>query len=242
MPKRLAQLAGPTGGGTFAGGPCAGPNMCLADPPAEKGTEMNTQDWLPRSLRTSTIERRLAAGQAVFHRSDRASGVYEIVSGKVRLTRVDAEGRELLLGIACPGDTFAEASLFSPIHCCTAVAMSKAVVRLYPKASLLAEFARNPQSTQAFAALLAHQVMDLRTRLERQNLHSARDRVRHYLATGAEAGTVVLPGTVKDLAGELGLSHEALYRTLSEMEEEGEIARSKGSISLACQVHAANLE
>ena len=80
--------------------------------------------------------------------------------------------------------------------------------------------------------------MDLRTRLERNNLHSARDRVRHYLA-GAEDGAVVLPGTVKDLAGELGLSHEALYRTLSEMEDEGEIARRKGSIRLAYPGHVA---
>ena len=203
---------------------------------------MDIHDWLPRSGRASAIERRLAAGQALFNQCDRASGVYEVVSGKVRLTRVDADGHELLLGIACVGDTFAEASLFTPIHGFSAVAMGKAILRLYPKCSLLAEFARNPQAAQAFAALLARQVIDLRTRLERHNLHSARDRVRHYLAAGAEDGTVVLPGTVKDLAGELGLSHEALYRTLSEMEHEGEIARRKGRITLACPRQGANPE
>jgi CRP-like cAMP-binding protein len=203
--------------------------------------EMDNHDWLPRGSRASAIERRLAAGQALFNQCDRASGVYEVVSGKVRLTRVDAEGHELLLGIACVGDTFAEASVFSPIHGFSAAAMSKAILRIYPKSSLLAEFARNPRAAQAFAALLAHQVIDLRTRLERHNLHSARDRVRHYLTAGAEDGTVVLPGTVKDLAGELGLSHEALYRTLSEMEDKGGIARHKGSIRLACP-HAADSE
>jgi CRP-like cAMP-binding protein len=66
--------------------------------------------------------------------------------------------------------------------------------------------------------------------LERHNLRSARERVRHYLAADANGDIVVLPGTVKDLAGELGLTHEALYRTLSEMEGEGEIARLKGKI------------
>jgi CRP-like cAMP-binding protein len=45
-------------------------------------------------------------------------------------------------------------------------------------------------------------------------------------------GTVVLPGTLKDLAAELALTHEALYRTLSEMEAHGEIARLKGKIRL----------
>ena len=60
--------------------------------------------------------------------------------------------------------------------------------------------------------------------------HTARDRVRHYLYAGADGGAVVLPGTVKDLAGELGLTHEALYRTLSEMEGDGEIARREGKM------------
>jgi len=101
---------------------------------------------------------------------------------------------------------------------------------------VLAELARNPRAAQAYAALLAYQVMDLRTRLERRNLHCARDRVRHYLASASD-GTVVLPGTVKDLAGELGLSHEALYRTLGHMEDEGEIARCEGTIRLACRAH-----
>ena len=84
-------------------------------------------------------------------------------------------------------------------------------------------------------AMLARQIMNLRTQLEQRNIHSARDRVRHYLAinAGADGKTIALPGTVKDLAGELGLTHEALYRTLSVMAAEGEIERRKGSIRLA---------
>jgi CRP-like cAMP-binding protein len=151
----------------------------------------------------------------------------------VRLSRVDWEGRELVLGIACAGDTLAETSLFSAVQCCTAIAVTNTLVRLHQKAQLFAIFARNPEAAQAFAARLAQQVIDLRTRLERRNILSARDRVRHYLAAGAEDGTVVLPGTVKDLAGELGLSPEALYRTLSMMEGDGEIARRDGTISLS---------
>jgi CRP/FNR family transcriptional regulator, dissimilatory nitrate respiration regulator len=76
--------------------------------------------------------------------------------------------------------------------------------------------------------------MSLRTRLEQRNIHSARDRVRHYLAVhaGVDGRTVALPGTVKDLAGELGLTQEALYRTLATMAAENEIKRRPGSISL----------
>jgi DeoR/GlpR family transcriptional regulator of sugar metabolism len=35
-----------------------------------------------------------------------------------------------------------------------------------------------------------------------------------------------------DLAAEIGLSHEALYRTLAELEQQGTISRSRGTITL----------
>ena len=107
-------------------------------------------------------------------------------------------------------------------------------MRLYPKATLLAEFEREPKAAQAFTAMLARQVMNLRTRLEQRNIHSARDRVRHYLAlnAGADGRTVKIAGTLKNLAAELGLTHEALYRTLADMAAAGEIGRLKGKIRL----------
>lgn len=193
---------------------------------------MNVTEWLPPAVRSSAIERKLAAGQVLFSVGDRAAGLYEVVSGKVKITRIDSAGRELVIRVARAGDSFAEPSIFSPIYHTSAEAVTLTILRFYRKAVLLAEFARNPQFTQSFMAVLARKAADLVTRLERLNIHSARHRVRHYLATGAEAGMIVLPSTVKDLAAELGLTHEALYRTLSSMEADGEIARLNGKIRL----------
>ncbi len=90
--------------------------------------------------------------------------------GKVRLVRVDRSGREAVLQAASAGDTLAEASLFSSIYHCDAVATTEAAVRLYPKTVLFAEIARDPKLARAFAAMLAQQVMALRTKLERRNI------------------------------------------------------------------------
>lgn len=162
------------------------------------------------------------------------AGLFEVVKGRVRLVRTDATGRETVLYTAAPGNVVSEASLFSPVYHCNAVAATKATVRAYPKALLLAEFARDPASGLAFMAMLAREIMSLRTRLEIANIHSARDRVRHYLAINAspDGKTVVLPGTVKEWAAHLGLTHEALYRTLAAMQDDGEIKRSGGRITL----------
>jgi CRP-like cAMP-binding protein len=186
-----------------------------------------TAAWLSSNVRAAAIERRLAAGQALFRAGSRSNGFFEVIGGTVRLIRIDRNGREAVLQTACAGDTLAEASLFSPAYHCDAVAATDAVVRRFPKSVMLAELQRDPRLARAFAAMLARQVMTLRTRLETRNIHSARERVRHYLAVnaGADRRTVAVSGTLKELAADLGLTHEALYRTLARMAADGEITR-----------------
>lgn len=192
---------------------------------------MSAADWLSSTVRAAASERRFAAGQTLFRAGSRSSGFFEVIGGTVRLIRVDRNGREAVLQTASAGDTLAEASLFSPAYHCDAIAATDAVVRLFPKSVMLAELQRDPRLARAFAAMLARQVMTLRTRLETRNIHSARERVRHFLAVnaGADRRTVALPGTLKQLAADLGLTHEALYRTLARMAADGEITR-KGAV------------
>lgn len=200
----------------------------------EETQPMIERDWLSTSVRAAGIERRLEAGQILFHAGGKSAGLYIVVSGTVRLVRIDPSGREAVLHVASAGDSLAEASLFSPAYQCDAVATTEAVVRLYPKARLLADLERDPKVAKSFAAMLAQQVMTLRTRLEQRNIHSARGRIRHYLTVnlGADCRTVELPGTLKDLAADLGLTHEALYRALARMEADGEITRAGTTIEM----------
>ena len=195
---------------------------------------MPVNDWLPAAVRSKAIDRKLKAGEPLFHLGDKTSGLYEVLAGRVRMTRVDRSGRETVLYVSGAGETFAEASLFSPAYHCDAIASTDAVVRVYPKSAVLDAFAKDPKAVQAFTATLARQLMSLRTRLAQRDMRSARERVRHFLAlnTGADGRTVALRGTVKDLAAELGLTHEALYRTLAALEKAGEIRRSRGKITL----------
>ena len=196
------------------------------------------RDWLSAPVRAAAIERKLKAGEALFRLGDKAAGLCEIVAGRVRLARVDRNGQEAVLHVAGPGETIAEASLFSSAYHCDAIASTPAVVRLYPKKAMLDTFARDPQAAQAFTAMLARQVMTLRARLEQRNIRSVRERLRHYLAlnVGADGRTVALRGTLKELAAELGVTHEALYRTLAALERAGEIKRAKGKIVVARRV------
>jgi CRP/FNR family transcriptional regulator, dissimilatory nitrate respiration regulator len=196
---------------------------------------MNDAVWLPPEVRKSGITRTLKRGEALFRSGQGTVGLYEVVSGTVRLVRVDSAGRQTVLYTAAAGSMLGEASLFSPTYHCDAISAAAARVRLYPKAAILEGLRRNPDAARAFMAALAHQVMDLRTQLERRNIRSARDRVRHFLAlnVGSDGQTVLLHGSLKDLATDLGLTHEALYRTVAGLTAAGEIKRSAGKIKLS---------
>src|SRR5689334_23237770 len=188
---------------------------------------ISVKSWLPANVRATAIDRKLKAGEGLFRLGTKPVGLYEVIAGRVRLSRVDRSGHEIVLHVAGPGETLAEASLFSPQYHCDATANTNATVRVYPKRDVLAAFERNPKAAQAFAAMLAHQVMSLRTRIEQRNIRSARERVRHFLVlnVGSDRRTVELRGTLKDVAAEIGLTHEAFYRTLATLERSGEISR-----------------
>ena len=135
---------------------------------------MTSEHWLSTRVRAARTEHSLEAGQSLFRSGDKTAGLYEIVKGQVRLVRTDASGRETVFYSAGPGNVIAEASLFSPVYHCDALASANSVVRLYPRSAILAEFQRDPAAAQAFMAMLAREIMRLRTRLELGNIHSAR--------------------------------------------------------------------
>lgn len=195
---------------------------------------MSVPSRLPAAIQAFGVERTLRPNQVLFRMKGAAEGLYEVLSGKLRLLRRDAVAGEETVSIATAGDLIGQGALGSDIYHCEAVALTRAKVRLYRKAAVLAEVERNPDSARQLISMLAAEVMSLRTCLQLRAIRNARDRVRSYLRLSASGNsrTVSLPGTVKDLAAYLGLTHEALYRTLAKMAADGEIKRSKNGIAI----------
>jgi CRP-like cAMP-binding protein len=191
-------------------------------------------DWLPDTVRARSTLRDLEAGETLFRHGDRTFAIFEVESGRVRLVRHSSEEHDVVLHTALAGQLFAEAALFSSAYQCDAVAAVASRVRCYPKRDLMSAFRKDPRLSERFMELLAHQVHALRARLEERNIRSARDRVVHHLAAaaGPDGRTVPMDGTLMDLAAEIGLSHEALYRALATLEKEGRIERTRSAIAL----------
>jgi CRP/FNR family transcriptional regulator, dissimilatory nitrate respiration regulator len=186
-------------------------------------------------LDEQTIERRsLTRNEVLFRQGDKVAAIYFVEAGRLRLERRTFDGRLLILGITPAREFFVEAALFADIFHCDAVASEPSRVRVYPKAAVLKALRADSASAMSFLEQMAHQIIDLRQRLEVMKVRSAKERVMLYLDLNAEPdrGTVRLRSQLQDIASELGLTREAFYRTLASLEQEGVIKRSGSRILL----------
>lgn len=177
--------------------------------------------------------RDLAPGQALFRQGDPASAIFAVTQGRLRLVRHTVEDRKVVLHTARPGELLAEAALFSARYHCDAVADVASRVRVLAKPELLAAFRANSEAALRFMGVLAREIMTLRTRLELRSIRSARERLlAHLVIAGGQSRLARLDGSLMDLAAELGMTHETLYRTLADLEAEGILERVDGGLRL----------
>jgi CRP-like cAMP-binding protein len=191
-------------------------------------------DALPRSLEAGSVGRDLAAGEVLFRQGDPAAAIYQVESGRLRLVRRTVDDHLVILHTARRGEFFAEASLFADTYHCDAVAAAPSRIRVYPKARVMAVLRNEPALAEAFMARLAHQLQDLRARMELRNIRSARARVLQYLRlrAGLRGHSIAIEGQLQDIAAEVGMTREALYRTLAALEADGSVTRRDSEIVL----------
>jgi CRP-like cAMP-binding protein len=161
--------------------------------------------------------------------------MFLIETGRVRLARVLADGALLILYVAQAGESFAEASLSAAHYHCDAVAETDATLLALPKADLLSALAADPAECLALALALAGQVRDLRAKLELRNIRSATARVLAWLRLHASGDSlsVSMNRSWTQVADELGLTREAMYRALATLERQKQISRGPGLVKLA---------
>lgn len=175
------------------------------------------------------VPRRLSPGEHLFRRGDKTFGMFFVVAGRLRMQRVTPDGGLVTMHTARPGETFAEASLFIECYQCDVIAEAEAEVGCYPRDVFVARLCETPEVLWEFAARLARDLHGMRQRYELKQIRSAPERVLQFIRLRSDANGVYFgQGTLKDMAAELGLTHEALYRALSQLEKRGFIDRRSG--------------
>lgn len=189
---------------------------------------------LSRQLGGAAKIKQMDQDTLLFHRGDRSRNMYGLISGSARLLRYTVDGVPITLHRAKPGGFFAEASLFASVYHCDGEASAGSVIAVFPRAAVLAIMERDVGFTRAFCQHMAHQVQGLRSNLELRGMRSAEERVVAALSLklGDGQNRVKLPGTWKDFAQDIGLTHEALYRALKRLEDAGRLQRDGQTVRI----------
>lgn len=170
--------------------------------------------------------RTLATGEAVFRVGDATSALFHVEQGNVRLSRAGVP-----LHTAEAGTSFAEWALFIDACPCDATAITDVELLAFPRIPALLLLKAHPDLNLAFSAVMARELHRMRGRLELVRQKSARDRVVGYLVrAGALDRTITLDRTLTEVAHDIGITREALYRTLAKLEKSGSLRRD-GTLS-----------
>jgi CRP-like cAMP-binding protein len=178
----------------------------------------------------------LRKGEMLYRTGEKSRGCFFLEEGEVRLLRWSRNGRETVIHRAKGGETFAEAALFSKAYHCDAVAAADAKGLLIRKSAVQSACQDNADFAAALMARLARQVQGLRRQVEILSLASAEERLMAALQQyeDAESGDLQNLPALKTLAGEIGLTHEAVYRAISSLVKQHRLVRlGRGRINLA---------
>lgn len=164
--------------------------------------------------------RLLEKADTLFRQGDATRGLFVLVSGRVELRRVTEAGFPVLIHNVRSGETFAEASLFSPVYHCDAIAKEHCKLIEFRKADVLARFQNQPDFAMALARQFASQIQIYRRKIEILAIRDATERVYAGLCEG------MLHSDIKGFAAEIGLTHEAVYRSLAMLVRNGRLEKS----------------
>lgn len=184
---------------------------------------------LPAGLHAQCETSAVGKGTQLFELGQRPRHMHFVESGEVVLERVGAQGEVVVLQRTRHGFV-GEASLQSAKYHCDARAVAASVVTRIPVKDIRAALEQDPAFAMRWVGMLNREVRRLRMQCERLSLHRLQDRLLHLVETEGQEGRYPLGAGLKSLAGELGVTHEALYRCVAELERQGLLRRDNASL------------
>ncbi|HKM89721.1 MAG TPA: Crp/Fnr family transcriptional regulator [Candidatus Acidoferrales bacterium] len=189
---------------------------------------LSDKEMTALTVRVST--KRFERGALLFSEGDPCTGLFLVASGKIRIFKLSATGREQVLAVEGPGSSFAELPVFDGgNYPASASALEDAEVLFISRKDFQNFCREHPEVALKVIAVVGSRLRRLVGIIEDLSFTTVRQRLIALILRLAQASgkssnegvRVELTKTHQDLAAELGTVRELVSRNLSRLQAEG---------------------
>lgn len=175
------------------------------------------------------MARRFPHGEVILHQGDASTCLFVVTAGVVRLSSVTRTGREVVVGLLCPGDVFGESALLGGVSPVEARAVGRTTLVAVPLASLRSLLQQHPGTAEQLLRLIASRLHRTSTALEEalvedlpaRILGRLRDLAVAHGVREAEGIRLTVPLTQDEIARMVGASRESVSRSFGSLAARG---------------------
>ncbi|MGO9390381.1 Crp/Fnr family transcriptional regulator [Rhodoblastus sp.] len=198
---------------------------------------------------TQATPLRLPKGDAAFRQGEHADRFFLLLHGRLRVTRLNPQGQQMVVRFISPGDMFGVAMAIQvEAYPGTATAAVDSLALAWPNSVWSELLARHPglavNTMQALGARLQDsqkRILDLSTQQVEQRIAGALLQLAHQAGRKTDDGLLIdFPLSRQDLAEMIGATLHTVSRTFSAWEEMGlvEVGRQRVVVRDMAGLHA----
>jgi CRP/FNR family transcriptional regulator, dissimilatory nitrate respiration regulator len=172
------------------------------------------------------VPKQLGKGDFLFHEGDTSAGFYVVQKGAINLHRVSAAGKEQVLHLFCPVESFAEGTFAGTgTYPANARATEPTTVLHVPKTEFTEMLRRRPELSLRMLGAMSQHLRVLVSLVEDLTLKDAETRLANWLLRRCprplrnSAVEIPLGRTKRVLAAEMGTTSETLSRLLAKFRD-----------------------
>ncbi len=183
-----------------------------------------------RLLAAHAVRKSYRQGELLFSEGDACKGLHIIVSGKLRIFKSSASGREQVLAVEGPGGSVAELPVFDGAPYPASVSAAEDAQILFISRNDFRSFClAHPEVALKMLAVVGARLRRLVGIIEELSFATVRQRLASVLVRLAQSEgkrmgegiEIQLPGTHQELAHQLGTVRELVSRNLMRLQAEG---------------------
>lgn len=175
-----------------------------------------------RALERTAQIRYVERGAALFNEGDPATGLFVLLTGRIKICRSAPDGRSMVLHFVDPGQIFAEAAAIElGEYPASAIALEDSAVAFFGREEFIELIRVHPAISLKVMGGLARWIREFVAKIEELTTRDVSTRLARYLlnqATGSRPGSDLpvadLGASKGDVAASIGTVNETLSRCL----------------------------